>query len=53
MAWMKRSLNAQKKDRTLQEMGWKLLKQPSEPKEVPVCMLIEPVYPEWKFFLPK
>lgn len=49
--WMKRELNQKKGDRTLQEMGWKLIKPPQEPREVPAFLLIEPRFPEWEHFL--
>ena len=53
MVWMKRELNAKKRDHTLQEMGWKLIRQPSEPREVPACAFIKPRFPEWEHFLHK
>jgi 5-methylcytosine-specific restriction endonuclease McrA len=49
--WMKRQLNAQKGNRTLEEMGWRLIRPPQEPKSAPGYLLIEPNFPEWKPFL--
>lgn len=53
MAWMRRDLNGKKGARTLAEMGWKLIRQPQEPPEVPVTLLIRkrPDKPDWDHFL--
>lgn len=50
--WMRKDLNTKKGSRTLQEMGWKLIRPPEKPKEKPVCVLIPPRHPDWKRFLP-
>ena len=51
--WMKRDLNSLKGCRNLAEMGWKLIRQPFEPKDVDAALLIRPKHPDWEFFLPK
>ena len=53
LAWMRKDLNNKKGDRTLSEMGWKLLRTPQEPPEVPVSLLIRkrPDKPDWEHFL--
>ncbi len=53
MVWMRRDLNSKKGSRTLGEMGWKLIRQPQEPKEVPVTQLLRrrPDKPDWNHFL--
>jgi hypothetical protein len=51
--WMKRELNTTKGCRTLTEMGWKLIRQPFEPKSLPACVFIQPKHPDWEYFLPK
>ena len=51
--WMKRELNTLKGARTLQEMGWKLIKPPQKPPERDVCLMIPPRHPDWLMFLPK
>lgn len=53
MAWMKAKVNQKKGDRTLEEAGLTLLRQPFEPPEVPATLLIKkrPDRPEWDSFL--
>ena len=53
MVWMRRDLNSKKGSRTLREMGWKLIRPPQEPKEVPITLLIRrrPDKPDWNHFL--
>jgi hypothetical protein len=51
--WMKRDLNSKKGCRTLSEMGWKLIRQPFEPREMDAALFIRPKHPDWVFFLPK
>ncbi len=51
MAWMKRDLNARKGNRTLVEMGWKLIRSPQEPRALIASLLIKPKHPEWEHFL--
>ena len=55
-AWMRRDLNNRKGNRTLQEMGWTLLRQPQKPKAIPACVAISREYrdrAEWRPFLVK
>lgn len=49
--WTDRSVNTKKADRDLAEMGWKLIRPPAEPKEVPMVRLIQPKHPDWQPFL--
>lgn len=51
--WMRKDLNHKKGSRTLEEMGWKLLREPKEPVEVPVTLTIRPRpdKPDWNHFL--
>lgn len=49
--WTDRKINAKKADKTLAELGWKLLRPPAEPKEVPMVRLIQPRHPDWQPFL--
>jgi len=49
--WMCRDLNAKKGHKSLEEMGWKLLRRPEKPKEEPMNRLIEPRHPDWRNFL--
>lgn len=51
MAWMRRDLNTLKGNRTLQEMGWKLIRPPAVPKAVPAGVMLKPRFPEWEHFL--
>jgi 5-methylcytosine-specific restriction endonuclease McrA len=53
LAWMRKDLNSRKGSRTLAEMGWKLIRQPQEPPEVPVTATIHrrPDKPDWDHFL--
>ena len=53
VAWMKRELNHRKGDKTLEEMGWKLRRQPRDPGEVPAVLFIKPQHPDWEPFLAK
>lgn len=48
-----KKVNFKKADRTPEEAGLKLIRQPSEPREVPVSMLIRNTHkvPEWDLFL--
>jgi 5-methylcytosine-specific restriction endonuclease McrA len=52
MVWMKRELNSVKGNRTIEEMGWKLIRRPEKPKEKDICLLIPPRHPDWLMFLP-
>ena len=49
--WMRKDLNHLKGNRTLEEMDWKLLREPKEPPAVPAMLLIEAEKPDWKHFL--
>lgn len=53
MAWMRKDLNNLKGSRTLKEMGWKLLRKPQEPSQVPVTLLFRRRQdkPDWDHFL--
>ena len=53
MVWMKKNLNSQKGNRTLQEMGWKLIQQPVKPEDMEAFRYITPKHPDWLMFLPK
>jgi 5-methylcytosine-specific restriction endonuclease McrA len=52
MVWMQRELNSKKGDKTLEEMGWKLIRKPVQPLELPSCVFIKPKHPDWLLFLP-
>ena len=49
--WMKRNLNTLKKDKSLQDMGWKLRRRPQAPPTVPMIRLITPKHADWRPFL--
>lgn len=49
--WTDRKVNAKKGNKTLNELGWKLVRKPVEPKEVPMVKLIQPKHDDWKVFL--
>lgn len=49
--WSDRKVNSKKADKTLDELGWKLIRQPTEPPAVPAVRLIEARHPDWKPFL--
>jgi len=49
--WTDRKVNAKKADKSLSELGWRLLKQPQEPPEVPMVRLIQSKHPDWQPFL--
>lgn len=52
MIWMDKKLNSMKNNKTIEEMGWKPLKKPIAPKEVPVSATITtPEHPDWRFFI--
>jgi 5-methylcytosine-specific restriction endonuclease McrA len=53
MVWMRRDLNSKKGDKTLDEMGWKLIRTPHKPEDLEACRFIQPVYKDWEMFLPK
>lgn len=49
--WAKREVNSKKADKSLEELGWKLIRKPAEPKEMPMIKLIKPRHPDWQTFL--
>jgi len=49
--WTAKDVNTKKADRTLPELGWQLLRQPSAPKELPMVRLIPPRHSDWLPFL--
>ena len=49
--WMKAELNHKKGARTLEEMGWSLLRQPFEPLPVPAYQFIRPSHSDHELFL--
>ncbi len=49
--WTDKKVNTKKADKTLDELGWKLLKTPTEPPEIPMIRLIQPRHDDWKPFL--
>lgn len=53
MVWMRRDLNSKKGNRTLQEMGWTLIRPPTKPDELEAFRYITAKHPDWLMFLPK
>jgi hypothetical protein len=53
MVWMRRDLNSKKGNRTLEEMGWRLIRHPVNPGDMDAWRFIQPKHPDWEFFLPK
>jgi 5-methylcytosine-specific restriction endonuclease McrA len=53
MVWSKKDVNFKKGSKTLQELGWKLIKSPVEPKPLPACHSIQPRFDDWRLFLPQ
>lgn len=49
--WTDRKVNSKKADKSLDELGWKLLRRPVEPQEVPMVRLIQPKHEDWHPFL--
>lgn len=49
--WSTEKVNTKKRDKTLAELGWKLISRPSEPKELPMVRLIQPKHDDWRVFL--
>jgi hypothetical protein len=50
--WADKELNTRKGCRTLDEMGWKLIRKPKAPPKVPVCVTLREVrHPDWKHFI--
>jgi 5-methylcytosine-specific restriction endonuclease McrA len=52
LIWMDKDLNAKKGNKTLEEMGWKVLKKPVAPKEMPLSATIRHLqHQDWRFFI--
>lgn len=49
--WTDRKVNTKKADKSLPELGWKLIKRPEAPQEVPMVRLIQPKHEDWTPFL--
>ena len=49
--WTDRKVNTKKADKDLKELGWKLIKRPEAPQEVPMVRLIQPKHEDWTPFL--
>jgi 5-methylcytosine-specific restriction endonuclease McrA len=50
--WTAKDVNTKKADKSLEELGWKLRREPQAPPELPVNRLIRVRHPDWKTFLP-
>jgi 5-methylcytosine-specific restriction endonuclease McrA len=50
--WSAKEVNAKKADKSLAELGWKLIRKPVAPPELPMNRLIPPRHPDWQLFLP-
>ena len=50
--WTAKHVNTKKADKSLEELGWKLVRLPQAPPELPVNRLIAPRHPDWVLFLP-
>jgi 5-methylcytosine-specific restriction endonuclease McrA len=54
MVYMDKELNFKKGDKTLEEMGWKLLRKPRAPQSMPLSSLIrEARHHDWEHFIIK
>ena len=51
LVWSAKAVNHAKANRTPEEAGLRLLRQPVKPKPVPACATIKPLHPDWKNFL--
>jgi len=51
VSWSRKDLNHRKGNKTPQEAGLKLRRQPFRPKSVPACTRIRPLHEDWKPFL--
>ena len=54
VVWCSTELNSQKGNRTLAEMNWKTIRQPFEPRRMPVCAtrrMREIRHPDWRHFI--
>lgn len=49
--WTAKKVNTKKADKSLDELGWKLLKRPAAPPEIPMIRLIKPKHSDWRPFL--
>lgn len=52
IVWMDKTLNLLQGTRTVEEMGWNLLRKPDAPRPLPACFGIEPKRPEHAHFTP-
>jgi len=50
--WTAKEVNTKKGDKTLEELGWELRRQPTAPPELPVSRLIRARHADWLIFLP-
>ena len=50
--WTAKKVNTKKADKSLEELGWKLVRKPQAPPELPMNRLIQPKHPDWMLFLP-
>jgi hypothetical protein len=53
MVWMRSDLNSKKGNKTLDEMGWRLIRRPAKPDDMEAFRFIQPKHPDWEMFLPK
>lgn len=54
LVYMDKALNSKKGDKTLHEMGWKLIRNPVVPKDLPISATIrEARHPDWEHFIIK
>lgn len=52
LVWMDKKLNSEKGDRTLDEMGWQLIKKPAVPREMPASEMIRDLrHRDWSYFI--
>ncbi len=52
LIYMDKNLNAKKGSKTLDEMGWSLIRKPFAPKDIPIAATIrEARHPDWNHFI--
>jgi len=49
--WTEKKINTKKAAKSLAELGWRLLRKPVAPPEIPMVCLIEPKHVDWQPFL--
>jgi 5-methylcytosine-specific restriction endonuclease McrA len=49
--WTEKNVNTKKADKSLAELGWRLIRKPVEPQEIPMVRLIQPKHADWHPFL--